>query len=88
MKKIIALLMAVCMMLAFAACGNVEQTSSNYADLMTIEGVDLAVEEYGIGFRTGSDVVEEVNKIIKELYEDGTLAEIAAKYDLAEWIGP
>lgn len=84
MKKIIALLMAVCMMLAFAACGNVEQTSSNYADLMTIEGVDLAVEEYGIGFRTGSDVVEEVNKIIKELYEDGTLAEIAAKYDLAD----
>lgn len=84
MKKIIALLMAVCMVFALAACaGNTAKTTS-YADLMTIEGLDLAVEEYGIGFRTGSDVVDEVNKIIKELYDDGTLAEIAAKYDLAD----
>ena len=52
--------------------------------LMVIRGIDLAVEEYGIGFREGSDIVPEVNKITKELYEDGTLKEIAAKYDLAD----
>ncbi len=85
MKKIIALLMAVCMVFALAACaGNGENAGTNYADLMTIEGLDLAVEEYGIGFRSGSDVVDEVNKIIKELYNDGTLAEIAAKYELSD----
>ena len=84
MKKIIALLMAVCMVFALAACAGTEKTGISYDDLMTIDGLDLAVEEYGIGFRTGSDVVDEVNKIIKELYEDGTLKEIATKYDLAD----
>ncbi len=83
MKKIIALLMAACMVFALAACGS-ETVATNYADLMTIDGLDLAVEEYGIGFRTGSDVVDEVNKIIAELYEDGTLKEIATKYELAD----
>lgn len=85
MRKIIALLMAACMVFALAACaGNGENAGTNYADLMTIEGLDLAVEEYGIGFRSGSDVVDEVNKIIKELYDDGTLSEIATKYELAD----
>ena len=84
MKKIIALLMAVCMVFALAACAGNENDATSYADLMTIDGLDLAVEEYGIGFRTGSDVVDEVNKIIKELYDDGTLKEIAAKYELAD----
>lgn len=83
MKKIIALIMAMCMVFALAACtGN--EAGTSYDELMTIEGLDLAVEEYGIGFRTGSDVVDEVNKIIKELYEDGTLKKIAEKYDLAD----
>ena len=82
MKRIIALLMTVCVLFAFAGCGG--KTGGSYSDLMVIEGLDLAVEEYGIGFRTGSDIVPEVNKIIKELYEDGTLKEIAAKYDLTD----
>lgn len=85
MRKIIAMIMAVCMVFALVACtaGN-EEGGTNYADLMTVAGLDLAVEEYGIGFRTGSDVVDEVNKIIKELYDDGTLKEIATKYELAD----
>ncbi|UKI35361.1 MAG: hypothetical protein L6V93_14410 [Clostridiales bacterium] len=41
-------------------------SGGNYSDLMTIDGLDLAVEEYGIGFRSGSDVVDEVNKIMKK----------------------
>lgn len=94
MKKILSLMLALAMVFSFAACGtksettdtdsNKETTSGgNYSDLMTIDGLDLAVEEYGIGFRTGSDIVDEVNKIIKELYNDGTLKKIAEKYDLA-----
>ena len=84
MKKIIALLMVMCLSFALVACGDANNASTSYDDLMTVEGLDLAVEEYGIGFRTGSDVVDEVNKIIKELYEDGTLKEIAEKYELAD----
>jgi polar amino acid transport system substrate-binding protein len=51
---------------------------------MVIEGLDLAVEEYGIGFRTGSDLVEKVNKITEELIADGTMDAIAAKYELSD----
>ena len=85
MKKIIALCLALCLVFAFAACGNKanEESQGSYTDLMVIDGLDLAVEEYGIGFRSGSDIVPEVDKIIKELYEDGTLKTIAEKYDLA-----
>ena len=56
----------------------------DYADLMVIEGLDLAVEEYGIGFRSGSDLVSKVNDITAELIADGTLEEIAEKYGLKD----
>ena len=56
---------------------------TDYADLMIIEGLDLAVEEYGIGFRKGSDIAAEVDKITDELTADGTMDEIAAKYDMS-----
>ena len=56
----------------------------DYADLMVVEGLDLAKEEYGIGFRTGSDLVAEVNKITSELISDGTFDAIAQKYDLQD----
>jgi len=62
--------------------GDSESSGGSYSDLMIMPSVELAPEEYAIGFRVGSDAVPEVNKIIKELNEDGTLAEIAAKYDL------
>ena len=88
MKKIIALILSVCLVFSFAACGNVKtdetKGQTSYSDLMVVEGLDLAVEEYGIGFRTGSDIVPEVDKIIKELYEDGTLAKIAENYELKD----
>ena len=85
-KKIICVMMAVITILAFAGCGNKanEEAQGSYTDLMVIDGLDLAVEEYGIGFRSGSDIVPEVDKIIKELYEDGTLKKIAEKYDLKD----
>ena len=54
----------------------------DYKDLTIIEGVELSVEEYGIGFRTGSDMVEKVNKATEELLADGTLETIAKKYEL------
>ena len=42
----------------------------------------LSEEFYGIGFRKGSDTAVEVQKIIDELNADGTLDELAKKYNL------
>ncbi len=44
--------------------------------------LELTSEEYGIGFRKGSDLVEKVNGIIDELKADGTLDALAEKYEL------
>ena len=54
----------------------------NYSDLMVIPDLQLSVEEYGVGFRKGSDIVPEFNKAMAALIEEGTLNEIAVKYDL------
>ncbi|MBQ8525383.1 MAG: transporter substrate-binding domain-containing protein [Clostridia bacterium] len=56
---------------------------TDYADLMIIDGLDLQVEEYGIGFRKGSDAAAKVDEITAKLLADGTLDEIAAKYELS-----
>lgn len=58
--------------------------TGDYADLMIVEGIQLADEEYAIGFRLGSDMTEKVNTAIQELIDDGTLASLAEKYDMAE----
>ena len=44
--------------------------------------LELTSEEYGIGFRKGSDLTEKVNTIIDELKEDGTLDALAENYEL------
>ena len=56
---------------------------TSFADLMMVENLELAEEEYGIAFRKGSDVTEIVNGIIDELVADGTLGELADKYGLS-----
>ncbi len=55
---------------------------TDYTDLVVVDGVEFAKEEYGIAFRKDSDVTEAVNAAIAELIADGTLAEIATKYNL------
>lgn len=42
--------------------------------------VSLNSEEYGVGFRKGSDLAEELNNFFVETYEDGSMLEIAEKY--------
>lgn len=62
---------------------------STMANSMTAEGTDFAdlgysvkltTEEYGIGFRKGSDLTAEVNKAIVKFTEDGTLQSLSDKY--------
>ena len=44
--------------------------------------VELTTEEYGIGFRQGSELTAKVDAIIDELNQDGTLPALAEKYEL------
>ena len=48
--------------------------------------VTLTDEEYGIGCRQGSDLVDAINDAMKQLYDDGTMMEIAEKYNLQDMI--
>lgn len=51
---------------------------TSYADLGY--KVVLSEEEYGIAFRQGSDLTDEVNKLMAEFMADGTLDKLAEKY--------
>ena len=53
---------------------------TSFADLAIVPGIELSKEEYGVGFRKGSDLTAEVNKALDELIADGTVAKIAEKY--------
>lgn len=53
---------------------------SSYADLAC--ALELAKEEYGISCREGSDLTAEINKIMDEMKNDGSLAKIAEKYEV------
>lgn len=58
---------------------------TDYSDLMIVEGVELAPEEYAIGMRKGdTETVAKVNGAIDELVADGTLKGLAEKYGLAD----
>ncbi len=59
---------------------------TDYEDLVIVDAVSFADEEYGIAFRKGSDVTAEVNAIITKLVENGKLAEIGKEYKIAEQI--
>lgn len=58
---------------------------TDYSDLMIVEEIQLTPEEYAVGFRLeDTELLAEVNKIIADLVEDGTLAGLAEKYDMSE----
>ena len=53
---------------------------TSYADLTY--SVALTEEEYGVSFRKGSDLTAKFNEFMAELKAEGTLQELAAKYQL------
>ncbi len=57
---------------------------TDFENLTLLEDTSFAPEEYGIAFRKGSDAVNYVNKAIKDLKKDGTLADIAETYKLQD----
>lgn len=46
--------------------------------------VKLNSEEYGVGFRTGSDLVDSLNQFFDASYKDGSIREIAETYKLQD----
>ena len=53
---------------------------TSYADLAVAQR--LTEEQYGIGFRKGSDVTAKVNEIIAEFKADGTLQKLSETYGI------
>ena len=53
---------------------------TDYVDLTYTVGLNS--EEYGVGFRKGSNLAEELNKFFKAAYADGTLQKCAEKYKI------
>jgi len=51
---------------------------TGYADLTYTVGLNS--EEYGVGFRQGSELAGKLNEYLKDAYADGTLLEIAETY--------
>lgn len=48
--------------------------------------VELNSEEYGVGFRKGSDLAEALNEFFAASYEDGSMTECAEKYGVQDAI--
>ena len=58
---------------------------TSYSDLMFVDSAAMRIndeEQYGIGARKGDEIIDKLNAAIKQLYDDGTLKEIADKYGL------
>jgi polar amino acid transport system substrate-binding protein len=53
---------------------------TDYADLA--KGISLSEEEYGVAFRQESDLTAKLNEFLDKLAQDGTLQQLADKYEL------
>lgn len=81
MKKLLAIILTLMLAVTmFAACA--DETSNEAEDTTLAIACELTSEEYGIGFRKGSDLTKVVNGYIDELKADGTLPALAEKYEL------
>lgn len=64
--------------------GAVIGEGTSYENLVYTVSLSDEKEEYGVGFRKGSDLAEKLNDFFKKAYEDGSMLEIAKKYGVQE----
>ncbi|MGN0670324.1 MAG: transporter substrate-binding domain-containing protein [Oscillospiraceae bacterium] len=58
---------------------------TDYSDLMIVENVNLAPEEYAVGIRKDDvELQKKINAAIDEMVKDGSLKALCEKYDLAD----
>ena len=83
MKKLLCIVLAALMLLAFAACGK-DKTPVTYGFI----DETLGVESYAIGFRKGDDaLMQTVSGAVKALVKDGTYAKIGENYpDIKDYL--
>ena len=55
---------------------------TSYPDLAT--AAELESEEYGVGFRKESDLIQAYNDFLKSAYDDGTVMSLAETYGIAK----
>lgn len=55
---------------------------TGYSDL--VYTVSLNSEQYGVGFRKGSDLTEKLNEFFEKAYADGTMEKLADTYKIAK----
>lgn len=65
--------------------GAVIGEGTSYANLTYTCGISEE-EEYGVGFRKGSELAEKLNEFLKDSYADGSMMEIAKTYGVQESI--
>ncbi len=58
----------------------------DYTSLTIVDSIEIPSEKYSVGFKKGSDLTAKVNGAIKELAADGTLAALAEKYGLSNYV--
>ncbi|MCQ2455516.1 MAG: transporter substrate-binding domain-containing protein [Clostridia bacterium] len=81
MKKIIAVLLSIAMLLCFAGCAAKKTESKSKAETLTIINEELGAEQYGIAFRNGDDeTCKYIDAAVQELVKNGKYKEIADKY--------
>ena len=56
---------------------------SAYSDLMVVENLTLATEQYGIAARKGSGFAKKINEALIKLANDGVVETLATKYGIA-----
>ena len=57
--------------------------NGDYQNLKIVDELSSDVEYYAIGFKKGSDLTAKVNAELEALAKDGTIAELAEKYGVA-----
>lgn len=61
--------------MAASLCGK-----GSYSDLQMVDGVSIGAEEFAVGIRKGSNLVETVNKVLVNAFKSGKAEEFRQKY--------
>lgn len=64
--------------------GAVIGKGTSYENLVYTVSLSDEAEEYGVGFRKGSDLAQKLNEFFKSAYADGSMIKTAEKYGVQE----
>jgi len=66
----------------------VEYIPNDNSELMVVESISFQEEQYAVGFRHGSDMINRVNDVFLDMMLDGSLGELSEKYNLFDLYEP